>query len=164
MNQATERFLNFTNIAQMNVLKMVRLQSCLKVLPFVIGFIVTLIFFFVIFDHFEIEINDDLRLGIILIALIVGGFIHLWKMGRLHQGHFSTVIGIIFIIVAVVLLYGVASFAYTDEDGQIQMKEKLWNLTPQQSGVFVLVGVLGVFALITGIKLALVNQYFWGRR
>jgi len=164
MNQVTERFLNFMNIAQMNVLKMVSFKSCLSALPFLIGFLVTLIFFFVIFAHFEIEINDDLTLGIILISLIVGGFIHLWKMGRLHQGHFSTVVGVIFIIVALVLLYGVVSFAYTDEDGQIQMKEKLWNLTPQQSGVFVLVGVLGVFSLVTGIKLALQNQYFWGRR
>ncbi len=148
----------------MNVLKMVRFRSCLIVLPFLIGFFVTIIFFFIIFHQFGIEINDDLALGIILIALVVGGFIHLWRMGRLHQGHFSTVIGIIFIIVAVVLLYGVASFAYTDEFGNIQMKEKLWNLTPQESGVFVLIGVLGVFALITGIKLALQNQYFWGRR
>jgi len=148
----------------MNVLKMVRFKSCLVVLPFVIGFLVTVIFFFIIFDHFGIEINDDLTLGIILIALVVGGFIHLWRMGRLHQGHFSTVIGIIFIIVAVVLLYGVASFAYTDDFGNIQMKEKLWNLTPQESGVFVLVGVLGVFSLVAGIKLALQNQYFWGRR
>lgn len=164
MNQVTKRFFNFTNTAQMNVLKMVRLNSCLKVLPFLIGFLVTVIFFFVVFDQFEIEINDDLTLGIILIALIVGGFIHLWSMGKLHQGHFSTVIGVIFIIVAVVLLYGVLSFAYTDENGEIQMKQKIWNLTPQQSGVFVLVGVLGVFALVAGIKLALQNQYFWGRR
>jgi amino acid transporter len=149
------------NIAQMNVLNMVRVISFL---PFVIGFAVTIIFFFVIFGQFDIEINGDLTVGIILIALIVGGFIHLWKMGSLHQGHFSTVIGVIFIIVAVVLLYGVASFAYTDENGEIQMKEKLWDLTPQESGVFVLIGVLGVFSLVTGIKLALQNQYFWGRR
>jgi len=130
--------------------------------PFLAGFLVTIIFFFIVFDNFGIEINEDLTLGIIFIALISGGFVSLWRLGKIHQGHFSMVIGIIFIVVAVVLLYGVASFAYTDEDGNIQMKEKLWTMTAQQSGVFVLVGVLGVLALITGIKLALQNAYFWG--
>jgi len=151
------------NIAQMNVQKMVRIRGYkIRGIPFLIGFLVTIIFFFVIFDQFDIEINNDLTLGIIIIALVNGGFVTLWSLGRIHQGHFGMVIGIIFIVVAVVLLFGVASFAYTDKDGNIQLKEKLWDLTPQESGVFVLVGVLGVFSLITGIKLSLQNAYFWG--
>jgi hypothetical protein len=130
--------------------------------PFLSGFLVTIIFFLIAFDYFGIEVNQDLALGIILIGLINGGFVSLWRLGKIHQGHFGMVIGFIFIIVAIIILYGVFSFAYTDDNGQIQMKQKLWDLTPQQSGVFVLIGVLGVFSLVTGIKLALQNAYFWG--
>ena len=134
----------------------------IKGVPFFITMIITLIFFYVVFTHFEIEINTNVILAILLIGVIAGGFVSMWQKGILHQGHFSIVVGILAISVGVIFLYGIASFNFVDEFGDIVSHEKLWTLKPQESGVFVLLVIVGIFSLIGGVKQALANQYQWG--
>ncbi len=134
----------------------------IKGVPFFITLIITVIFFYVTFSYFEIEINTNVILATILIGAIAGGFVSMWQKGILHQGHFSIVVGLLAISVGVIFLYGIASFNYLDEFGQIVSHEKLWTLKPQESGVFVLLVIIGIFSFIGGVKQALANQYQWG--
>lgn len=137
----------------------------IKGLPFLIGFVVTVIFFVIAFDNFNIAINQNLTIAIFGFGLMSGGFVSMWMKGILHQGHFSIVVGIIFLVIAIIILYGVSSFAMLDKDtGEIIMKEKLWDLTPQESGIFVLLGVVGFFSLVSGVKQMMGSQYFWGMK
>lgn len=131
-------------------------------LPFLITVAITIVFFVIVFDHFDIEINGNMVFAILLIGVISGGFVSMWMKGWLHEGHFSIVVGIIAITVSVTFLFGIVSFNFTDDDGMVQSREKLWTLAPQESGVFVLVGVLGVFSLISGVNQAMSNQFLWG--
>lgn len=134
----------------------------IKGIPMLITIIITFIFFFVVFTYFGIEINNNVIIAILLIGIISGLFVTMWQKGKIHQGHFSIITGIIAIAVGVTFLYGIASFNYLDEEGQITTHEKLWDLTPQESGVFVLLVIVGIFSLIGGSKQALANQWSWG--
>lgn len=131
-------------------------------IPFLITLIITIIFFVVVFSFFGIEITNNIFLAILLLGAISGGFVSMWVRGMLHQGHFSIVVGVLAIAVGVTFLYGVGSFSYLDDNGEIQKHEELWKLTPQQSGVFILVVIAGIFSLIGGIKQAMANQWSWG--
>ncbi len=44
------------------------------------------------------------------------------------------------------------------------MKEKLWELSVQESGVFILLIVVGFASLISGLKQMMGSQYFWGMK
>lgn len=136
----------------------------IKGLPFLIAFVITIIFFVVVFELVGIPINQNLTIAIFGFGLMSGGLVSIWMKGILHQGHFSIVVGLIFIVIGGVMFYGVFSFAYTDENGDIQMKEKLWDLSAQESGVFILLIIVGFFSLVSGLKQMMGSQYFWGMR
>lgn len=97
-----------------------------------------------------------------MIGAISGGFVIMWSKGHIHQGHFSIIVGLIAIAVGVTFLYGIASFNYIDDTGSIVSHEKLWTLSPQESGVFVLLVIIGILSLVGGSKEALRNQWSWG--
>jgi len=153
------------NIALMNVQIMVRIRGYkVKGLPFLFGFVVTVIIFVVIFDQVGIEFNDKIMIAILGFGLMVGGFISMWRRGILHQGHFQIVTGLIFLFVGLVFFAGSFDVPMKDENGNIILHEKFWKLTPQESGVFLLLAIVGFFSLVSGIKLSWSNQYFWGSR
>jgi len=91
-----------------------------------------------------------------------GGLTSNWRRGILHQGHFSIIVGLIFIVIGGVMFYGVFSFAYTDADGNIQHKEKLWDLTETESGIFILLVIVGIVSFVAGTNQMFQNQYQWG--
>jgi len=136
----------------------------IKGLPFLIAFVITIIFFVIAFELVGIPVNENLTIAIFGFGLMSGGFVSMWMRGILHQGHFSIIVGLIFIVIGGVMFYGVFSFAYTDESGEIQMKEKLWELTAQESGVFILLMIVGVASFISGLKQMMGSQYFWGMK
>lgn len=136
----------------------------IKGLPFLIAFVITIIFFVVAFELTGIPINENLTIAIFGFGLMSGGFVSMWMRGILHQGHFNIIVGLIFIVVGAVMFYGVFSFAYTDEYGDIQMKEKLWELTAQESGVFILLMIVGFVSFVSGLKQMMGSQYFWGMK
>jgi len=144
---------------------MVRIRGYkIRGLPFLIGFLVTVIFFVVAFDFIGIEINDKVTIAIMGFGLMTGGFISMWRKGLLHQGHFSIIVGLIFLVIGLVFVAGSFDVPVKDETGNIIVHEKQWKMTPQEVGVFVLLAVIGGFSLVSGIKQAFANQYFWGRR
>lgn len=136
----------------------------IKGLPFLIAFVITIIFFVVVFDIVGIPINQNLTIAIFGFGLMSGGLVSIWMKGILHQGHFSIVVGLIFMVIGSVMFFGVFSFAYTDVDGEIKMKEKLWDLSVQESGVFILLIVVGFASLVSGLKQMMGSQYFWGMK
>ncbi len=144
---------------------MVRIRGYkIRGLPFLIGFVVTVIFFVIAFDIIGIEINDNITIAIFGFGLMTGGFISMWRKGLLHQGHFSIIVGLIFLVIGVTFVLGSFDVPVKDETGNIIVHERQWKLTPQEIGVFVLLAVVGGFSLVSGIKQAFANQYFWGRR
>ncbi len=76
----------------------------------------------------------------------------------------SIIVGLIFLVVGIVFVAGSFDVPVKDDNGQITIHERQWKMTPQEVGVFVLLAVVGAFSLISGIKQAFMNQYFWGRR
>ncbi len=144
---------------------MVRIKGYkIRGLPFLIGFLVTVIFFVIAFDFIGIQINDNVTIAIFGFGLMTGGFISMWRKGLLHQGHFSIIVGLIFLVVGIVFVGGSFDVPVKDTDGTIIVHEKQWQMSPQEVGVFVLLAVVGAFSLVSGIKQAFQNQYFWGRR
>lgn len=131
-------------------------------IPFFSTIIITVVFFLIAFSYFEIEVNSNLFIAILLVGAISGGFVSMWKKGIVHQGHFSIVVGIIAIATSLTFLFGIGSFSYLDENGEINRYENLWSFTPQESGVFILVGVLGFLSLVSGVREAMGSQYLWG--
>ncbi len=132
---------------------------------FLSGFIATLIFFPIAFAYFDIEFTDKLWVAVLGFALLSGILTSFWGRGWFHQGHTPVVVGFIFVVVGLVLTYG--TFTYTTIDnstGELVVKEQMWDLTPQESGVFVLLIVAGVLSIVSGMKQIFANSYWWGRR
>jgi len=103
-------------------------------------------------------------MAIIGFGLMTGGFISMWRKGLLHQGHFSIIVGLIFLVVGIVFVAGSFDVPVKDDDGNIIVHERQWKMTPQEVGVFILLAVIGFFSLVSGVKQALGSQYFWGMR
>ena len=63
------------------------------------------------------------------------------------------------------MFYGTFTYSSIDPDtGLIVQKEQMWDLTPQESGVFVLLIVVGILSIVSGMKQIFANSYWWGRR
>jgi len=133
-------------------------------IPFAITFLITVIFFWIIFNYFAIEINQNMTIAILGIALMSGGFVSMWRKGILHQGHFSLVVGLIFVIVAGIMTVGAFNIPYKNDQGQIIVVNKLWDLTPQEVGIFLLLGIVGILSFVSGLKQMFGAGYFWGMK
>ncbi len=91
----------------------------IKGLPFLIAFVITIIFFVVVFDIVGIPINQNLTIAIFGFGLMSGGLVSIWMKGILHQGHFSIVVGLIFIVIggAVLVIPSVLLEYFTKSSG-----------------------------------------------
>ncbi len=127
----------------------------------IIPTIATLITFFVGFHFLEIEINTNLAFTIIVFSLGIGG---LWKIRkRFHGGQLPIILGLVFIGYGGFLFYGSLEYNYEDsETGEVKLKEKLWDFSSRNAGVFILVVVAGIISFVTGGKQAWQAMYFWG--
>lgn len=130
--------------------------------PFTVGFVATLIFFFVVFDYFGIELTNWLILAILGFGLMHGAIVTASRRGIFHEGHMSILFGAIFLIIGSVLVYGTLTFDYFDEDGNKHTKEQLWDLTEQETGVFILLAIIGIWSIVGGIKQMMGYSYLWG--
>ena len=131
---------------------------------FLAGFILTLIFFPIAFAYFGIEFTDKLWIAVFGFAIMSGVLASFWGRGWFHQGHTPVVVGFIFIVVGLVIVYGTFEFPFTNDAGEIEVKKQMWDLTPNESAVFVLLIVVGVLSVVSGMKQIFANSYWWGRR
>ncbi len=131
-------------------------------IPFLIGVVVTVVFFVIAFDQIGIEFTENITIAVFGFGLMTGGFISMWRKGMLHQGHFSIIVGIIFLVIGIVFVGGSFDVPVKNDDGGITVYEKQWKMTPQEIGVFVLLAVVGGFSLVAGVKQAFQNQWQWG--
>lgn len=142
---------------------MVRIKGYkLRGIPFLIGVVVTVVFFVIAFDQVGIEFTDKITIAVFGFGLMTGGFISMWRKGMLHQGHFSIIVGIIFLVIGVVFVGGSFDVPVKNDAGGITVYERQWMMTPQEIGVFVLLAVVGGFSLVAGVKQAFQNQWQWG--
>jgi hypothetical protein len=133
--------------------------------PFIAGVLITLVFFIIAFQIQGIEITEKLWIALFFFAFIVGMAISIWRRGIFHQGHFPVVLGFIFVVVGLVMFNG--TFTYKEvnpETGELQQREQMWDLTPQESGAFIILIVLGILSIVSGMKQIFANSYWWGRR
>lgn len=133
-------------------------------LPMIITFASTIIFLVIVFGQVGIEINQNMTIAIVGFALISGGFVSLWRKGKLHQGHFPIIVGLIFMIVGIVVAVGAFTIPYKNQQGVYIIIEKLWDLSPQEVGVFILLGLVGFLLFIFGMKQMFRAGYFWGTK
>lgn len=130
---------------------------------FLTGFIVTIIFFVVVFYYFNIQFTDKLWLAVIGFGFMSGVLTSFWRRGIFHQGHFPIVTGFIFIVVGFVMFYGTFTYAELDKvTGEIVQKKQMWDLTPQEAGAFVLLIIIGILSMVSGLKTMFANSYNWG--
>jgi len=85
-------------IVQMRIMALRIKGYKIRGLPFLITFIITVVFFVVAFDFFGIEFNDRVTIAVLGFGLMSGGFVSMWRKGLLHQGHFSIIVGLIFLV------------------------------------------------------------------
>lgn len=132
-------------------------------IPFLSGFIVTIIFFVIVFQYFGIDFTDKLVLAVLGFGLMIGVMVSFWKRGIFHQGHFPITTGFIFVVIGFVMFYG--TFTYNEIDkstGEIVKKPQMWDLTPQESGAFILLIIVGILSMVGGVKTMFANSYNWG--
>jgi len=131
---------------------------------FLSGFILTLIFFPIAFAHFGIEFTDKLWIAVFGFAFMSGVLASFWGRGWFHQGHTPVVVGFIFVVIGGIIVYGTFDFPYTNSAGEIIHNEQMWNLTPHETAVFILLIVVGILSMVTGMQQIFANSYWWGRR
>lgn len=131
-------------------------------LTFIAGFVMTILFYVIVFDFVQIEFTDELWTLVVGLALFSGTLMFLNKKGIFHEGHFSIVVGMLFIVTGILMFYGTFSFNYVDDNGVIQTKEQLWSLSNQQSGAFILLAGIGVWSLLGGVRQMMGYSYLWG--
>ena len=133
-----------------------------KGFKFLIYFVLTVIGFAIIFDYMGIQLNNKMILAILAFGVLIAGMISMYTRGIFHQGHLPVLMGIAFIAVGGLMFWGTLTYTYTDDEGRSQIKEQLWDLTPQESGVFILLIIVGISSTISGFKTMMGASYFWG--
>lgn len=133
-----------------------------KLIKFLVWFVVITAVFAVAFSYMGIQISNAMIVALLGFGLLISGMLHMYNRGIFHQGHFPMLMGIVFILVGGVMFWGTLSFGYVDGDGVKQTKEQLWDLTPQETGIFILLIIVGVWSFISGARQALGASYFWG--
>jgi hypothetical protein len=134
------------------------------IIKFTVIFTIIAIVFAVAFSYIGIIITDKMVLAIIGFALLTSLLISMHQKGIFHQGHFPMTFGFVFIIIGGLMFWGTLDFEYFDDDGNLTQKGKLWDLTSQESGIFILLIVIGIWSFYDGARQALGASYFWGQR
>ncbi len=130
-------------------------------ISFIVGFVASLIVFLVGFNYIGVEVNFNLGLFIILFSLGIGGLIKMRK--KWHQGQLPMFLGLLMIIAGAVLFYGDMEYkTKNSETGELELKDRWWNLTSKQDGIFILLLIFGLITLIAGMKQSFSSAYFWG--
>lgn len=128
---------------------------------FIIGFIVTVIAFYFGFSVMGININYSLGWFIFLFAVAIGVLLRF--KGRFHLGHLPMLMGAIFIIGGLTLFWGTFTFNYVDpQTGNVVPKPQWWDLDYQQTGIFLIMAVIGIILFVKGVRGAMANWYFFG--
>jgi len=133
-----------------------------KLIRFGIELAIIFIIFVVIFSFTSVEFTGFLLFAFLIIALMATGILEGYKRGLFHQGHFPILFGLVAMIGAGILIVGTFEFSYMTEEGVIEKKEKLYDFTPIETGVFIFVMAFGYVSLHGGVKQALNNQWQWG--
>jgi len=133
-------------------------------IKFGIIFAVIVTAFLVVFYYIGIEINDRMLLAILGLSLLSAMIISLHRKGVFHEGHFPITSGVVFLLVGVGMFWGTLSYSYYDDDGNLQRHEKLWDLSSQEAGMFLLLIAFGGYSIYGGLSQMFQASYSWGMK
>jgi len=133
-----------------------------KAIRFGIEVVIIWAVFLIALSLTSVEYTQMLLLVTFMISLVIAGMMEGHRSGLFHQGHFPMLAGIVLVLTGVSLIYGTWDFSYMNDDGTTGHKEKWYDFTPVEQGIYIFMVIAGILSFITGAKMALQNQYFWG--